>query len=143
MNRHAVSIERLCTTTHGENTVPSVCLGPARLQPVRGPWRRLRPGQLLRRRLRQPLAGLQWSIDLGTTSLLLVALTLTAWWSSGGRAPRLKGQGAVGWVLGLALVAALGLGVSGAITALGDMLFPAPSLVEGIRRDFLPSAHFL
>jgi protoheme IX farnesyltransferase len=82
-------------------------------------------------------------IHLVTTFLLLMSLTLTAWWASGGRAPSLKGQGVMGWVLGLALVAALVLGVSGAITALGDMLFPAPSLIEGIRRDFMPSADFL
>jgi heme A synthase len=35
------------------------------------------------------------------------------------------------------------LGVSGAITALGDTLFPAGSLAEGIAQDFLPTAHFL
>ena len=35
------------------------------------------------------------------------------------------------------------LGVSGAITALGDTLFPAGSLREGIAQDFVPTAHFL
>jgi heme A synthase len=35
------------------------------------------------------------------------------------------------------------LGASGAITALGDTLFPAGSLAEGIRQDFSPTAHFL
>jgi heme A synthase len=33
--------------------------------------------------------------------------------------------------------------VSGALTALGDTLFPAGSLAAGIRQDFLPTAHFL
>jgi protoheme IX farnesyltransferase len=80
---------------------------------------------------------------LVTTFLLLMALTLTAWWSSGGRELRLKGQGAVGWTLGLGLLATMLLGVSGAITALGDTLFPAGSLREGLRQDLAPGAHFL
>jgi heme o synthase len=80
---------------------------------------------------------------LVTTFLLLMALTLTAWWSSGGRPVRLRGQGAMGWALGGAIAAALLLGVSGAITALGDMLYPAHSLAQGIRDDFTPSAHLL
>jgi heme A synthase len=82
-------------------------------------------------------------IHLVTTFLLLMSLALTAWWGSGGRAPRLEGQGAMAWVVGLALLATLALGVSGAITALGDTLFPAGSLSEGLRQDFSPSAHFL
>jgi heme o synthase len=82
-------------------------------------------------------------IHLVTTFLLLMSLALTAWWGSGGGAPRLKGQGAMAWVMGLALLGTLLLGVSGAITALGDTLFPAHSLREGLRQDFAPSAHFL
>ena len=35
------------------------------------------------------------------------------------------------------------LGVSGAIAALGDTLFPAVSLAEGIRQDFSSTAHLL
>jgi heme A synthase len=35
------------------------------------------------------------------------------------------------------------LGVSGAVTALGDTLFPARSLSEGINQDFSPAAHAL
>jgi heme A synthase len=33
--------------------------------------------------------------------------------------------------------------VSGAVAALGDTLFPARSLAEGVRQDFSPGAHFL
>lgn len=78
-----------------------------------------------------------------TTFLLLMALTLTAWWAGGGRAPRLRGQGTMLPALALGLGATLLLGISGAITALGDMLFPAPSLLEGLKQDLSPSAHFL
>jgi heme A synthase len=35
----------------------------------------------------------------------------------------------------------LALGVSGAVTALGDTLFPAGSLAQGLSQDFSPTAH--
>lgn len=56
------------------------------------------------------------------TFLLMAALTLTAWWGQGGQPLRLRNQGAVGWTLLGAFVGMLVLGVSGAITALGDTL---------------------
>lgn len=56
------------------------------------------------------------------TFLLMAALTLTAWWGQGGQPLRLRNQGAVGWTLLGAVVGMLVLGVSGAITALGDTL---------------------
>jgi len=74
---------------------------------------------------------------------LLAALVLTAWWAGGGRPVRLRGQGALGWALGLGLLGTLALGVSGAIAALGDTLFPAASLQEGLKQDLSPGAHFL
>ena len=77
------------------------------------------------------------------TFLLLALLTLTAWWASGGTPMRLKGQGIGLWALGFGLFGVLILGVSGAVNALGDTLFPARSLAEGISQDFSPTAHFL
>lgn len=59
---------------------------------------------------------------LVNTFLLLGALTLTAWWAQGGQPLRLRSQGAVGWTLLLAFIGVLVLGMSGAITALGDTL---------------------
>ncbi len=70
------------------------------------------------------------------TFLLLGALTLTAWWASGGRPIRLRDQGKTGWLLFGGFAMLMILGASGAITALGDTLFPAGSLVEGIQQDF-------
>ncbi len=84
------------------------------------------------------------SLHLVNTFLLLGSLTLTAWWASGGGSVRLRGQKATH--LGLFAVAFAGtllIGVSGAITALGDTLFPAGTLGEGVAQDFLPTAHFL
>ena len=90
------------------------------------------------------IARAMWmAAHLANTFLLLAALTLTAWWASGGRPIQLKGQGSVAVIMGVGLLAMMFLGVSGAITALGDTLFPAGSLAEGVRQDFSPTAHFL
>jgi len=83
------------------------------------------------------------ALHLINTFLLLAALSLTAWWASGGARIRLGGQGIAIWGWGLAVIGMLVLGMSGAITALGDTLFPAHSLAEGFRQDFSPAAHFM
>ena len=82
-------------------------------------------------------------IHLLNTFLLLASLTLTAFWAGGGGRLRLKGQGWLAWGLGLGALLMLALGVSGAITALGDTLFKVDSLVEGLVADFHPESHFL
>ncbi|HEY0969923.1 MAG TPA: COX15/CtaA family protein [Gemmatimonadales bacterium] len=82
-------------------------------------------------------------IHLVNTFFLLGFLALTAWYGSGARTPRIRGQDSVAVLLPLTLLLMLGLGVTGAITALGDTLFPAGSLAEGVRQDFSPTAHFL
>jgi heme A synthase len=46
-------------------------------------------------------------------------------------------------LLGIGLVGTIVLGASGALTALGDTLFPARSLAEGIQQDLSATAHFL
>jgi len=83
------------------------------------------------------------SVHLINTFLLLASLTLTAWWASGGKAIVLYGKSLALWALVAGLGAVLILGVSGAITALGDTLFPSGSLAEGVQQDFAPAAHFL
>lgn len=83
------------------------------------------------------------SIHLVNTFLLLAALALTAWWASSGRRVRFRGQGALLLILVAALASALVLGVSGAVTALGDTLFPSGTLAGGLRADFSETAHLL
>ena len=88
---------------------------------------------------------------LVTTFLLLMALALVAWWGQAGegenehptRRLQLRGQGSMPAALAFAMFSLMALGVSGAITALGDTLFPARSLAEGLQQDFEPAAHFL
>ena len=81
------------------------------------------------------------AIHLINTFLLLAALTLTGWWSSGRPMISFKSKGLT-WAFSLALLGVLILGVSGAITALGDTLFPASSLAEGLKQDMNSAAHF-
>jgi heme A synthase len=73
-------------------------------------------------------------IHLTNTLLLTAALTLTAWWGSGGQGFRLRGHGAIGSTLLAAIIGMFVLGVSGAITALGDTL----TLVGGISPEENP-----
>jgi heme A synthase len=87
--------------------------------------------------------ALSTAAHLVNTFLLLGALTLTCWWAWGGPPLRLRSQGVRGWALGLGLLAALILGMTGAVTALGDTLFPPESLAEGLRQDLDPTANFM
>ncbi len=82
------------------------------------------------------------SAHLTNTFLLLLALTLTGWWSSGGGSLRLRGSRVVGLAIMVAIVGVILLGVSGAITATGDTLFPSVSLAAGVRSDFASTASF-
>lgn len=83
------------------------------------------------------------AIHLCNTFLLLAATFLTARWSGGGPAFRPDtGRGAAG-LISVNLLMLLILGASGAVTALGDTLFPAGSLAEGLAQDLSPTAHLL
>jgi heme A synthase len=79
------------------------------------------------------------SAHLINTLTLLACLTLTAWWTAG-EAPVRPGGRAV-WMAAFSLGVVMILGISGAIAALGDTLFPSRSLAEGWVRDFDPAAN--
>ncbi|MFP2905594.1 COX15/CtaA family protein [Pyxidicoccus sp. 3LFB2] len=82
-------------------------------------------------------------VHLVNTFLLVGAQSLVVWFSRG-RAPlALRGQGLVGVLLGTSVAGLLLLGVSGAIAALGDTLFPAQSLAHGLEQDLSETAHVL
>jgi heme A synthase len=84
------------------------------------------------------------STHLVNTLMLLACLTLTAWWSSErvGQAvpPALPRRRAV-WMAAVSLASVVVLGVSGAIAALGDTLFPVSSLAAGLAQDLDPAAN--
>lgn len=85
--------------------------------------------------------GYSLTIHLLNTFTLVAVLALTAWWASGGPVPDLRRKGGMRWLLAASLAGLMLVGVSGAIAALGDTLFPASSLGQGVRDDLSSSAH--
>ncbi len=79
------------------------------------------------------------STHLVNTLTLLACLTLTAWWGAG--KPRLRLEGRAARMAAISVAAVVVLGVSGAIAALGDTLFPASSLAAGLAQDFSPASN--
>jgi heme A synthase len=83
------------------------------------------------------------AVHLLNTFVLIGWLTLTAWWVSGGDPVSLRAPS--GRLTGLA-IATLGLllvGISGAVAALGNTLYPDGSLTEGLAADLSGASHFL
>ena len=83
------------------------------------------------------------ALHLLNSFLLLAFLALNAWWATGGKQISLKNRGnlPLWFVIGLAGVAIIVM--SGAITALGDTLFPSTSLAQTLAEQSDPGAHFL
>lgn len=83
-------------------------------------------------------------IHLINTLFLIGSLALAAWWSNHpDHRPVWKGQGLVGLALGLGFVGILTVAASGALTSLGDTLFPVRSTAEAVGRALTPGEHFL
>jgi cytochrome c oxidase assembly protein subunit 15 len=80
-------------------------------------------------------------MHLINTLFLLGFMALTAWWAD--RPGKLDLHQPAARGLGLATAGLLLLGITGAIAALGDTLFPATSLVEGFQADMQTGAHIL
>lgn len=78
---------------------------------------------------------------LVNTFLLIACLALTAWWASGAPAPQPRRHGTLPWLFAAAIAGMLLLGASGAVTALGDTLFPAATFAEGKAMTFAADAH--
>ncbi|MEI9974201.1 MAG: COX15/CtaA family protein [Ignavibacteriota bacterium] len=75
------------------------------------------------------------------TLTLLACLTLTAWLGSGNPAPKLRGKTA--WMAAISLAGVMVLSITGAIAALGDTLYPAPTLAAGLAQDFDAGSNWL
>lgn len=88
-------------------------------------------------------AGRVWylSAHLTNTMLLLAALAITAWLAST-QLNRIQLR-AIPKHLWAALVITIFVSITGAITALGDTLFPATSLAAGMQQDFSAASHLL
>ncbi|HQU83062.1 MAG TPA: COX15/CtaA family protein [Pyrinomonadaceae bacterium] len=78
-----------------------------------------------------------------TTLILLTFLTLTAWFTSGGKSFNFKVEPKIKMFLLLGIFAFLLVGMSGSIAALSNMIFPSESLSEGITKDFSATSNIL
>jgi cytochrome c oxidase assembly protein subunit 15 len=87
--------------------------------------------------------GWVMAVHLTNTFLLLGALALVADWTARPGGLSLAGRARPAAALGIALGAVLLTGVTGAIAALGDTLFPSTSFAEGLRADLSGEAHLL
>jgi heme a synthase len=76
-------------------------------------------------------------LHFGNTLLLLATLSLTAnWLSNGSRSFTLIGKWRQVSSIGLGLLATVVTGITGAVTALADSLFPSTSLASSLAQDF-------
>lgn len=82
-------------------------------------------------------------LHLANTMVLLLCLTLTAHFLSGGAPIAISGRTRTFGTLAGLLVLMIGVGKTGAIAALGDTLYPASSLLEGLKADFAPTTSVL
>jgi heme a synthase len=98
---------------------------------------------LLRYVARDQSAGRAWylSAHLTNTMLLLGALTITACLASK-NLDTVRLRRVPPWLIG-ALAVAVFVSITGAIAALGDTLFPAPSLRAGMQQDFSSASNML
>jgi len=83
------------------------------------------------------------SLHLLNTFILLAFLALNAWWASGGKRLSFKNRGNIPILFAIGLAGVAIIGMSGAITALGDTLFPSTSLAQTLAEQSNPGANFL
>ncbi|MFV9672287.1 MAG: COX15/CtaA family protein [Acidimicrobiia bacterium] len=82
-------------------------------------------------------------IHLLNTYILVGALTLTAWWSSGNPGPTKPIDPQVKRSLILGAFGLLLIGAMGALNALADSLYPAESFLSGVTEEFSDGAPWL
>lgn len=83
------------------------------------------------------------AIHLLNTYILLLTLTMTAWRSNLRHAIRQRGDRLVNRLLLAGIIVVMAFSAMGAITALGDTLFPAESFLSDVGKDFNSASHFL
>jgi heme a synthase len=82
-------------------------------------------------------------LHLANTLVLLLCLTLTAHFLSGGAPIAVRGRTRTFGLLLALLVLMIGVGKTGAIAALGDTLYPAASFLDGLKADLAPTSSLL
>jgi heme a synthase len=86
-----------------------------------------------------PARAAMLSLHLTNTLTLLACLTLTAWWAGH---PRNRPAGRAAWMAWGSLTAVAVLGITGALAALADTLYPVHSLAAGFAQDLSSDANF-
>lgn len=82
-------------------------------------------------------------IHLINTLFLIGAITLTAWFASGGKPFRWRNQGVVSPLLIAGFISFVVIAVMGAITSLGDAIFPVQNTAQAFERSLTAGQHFL
>jgi len=80
------------------------------------------------------------AIHLANTYILLMTLTVTAWLSGKNHTIRMRGNQFLAFLVVTGIILAILFSAMGAVTALGDTLFPPESLFE---KDQVSAGHFL
>jgi heme A synthase len=75
------------------------------------------------------------------TMLLIGALCAAIWYGSG--RPKVAMKGLAGWIVVVGSLALLFVGMSGAVTSLGDTIFPRNNSMQVISEGLSPTGHFL
>lgn len=83
------------------------------------------------------------AIHLTNTYILLLTLTTTAWLSGRRDTIKMRKLRIVNYLLVPGILLAILFSAMGAVTALGDTLFPSESLVTGFQKNFDPTSNFL
>jgi len=83
------------------------------------------------------------SIHLVNTFILVAVMALTAWWASAGEESQPRLRDFLRGKIGVALLGALALGVSGAVAALGATLFPESAEAALVPEGMSPTSQLL
>ena len=77
------------------------------------------------------------------TLILLMFLTLTAWFASGGKPFSFKNDTKAALLIAVGICGILLIGMSGSVAALSSMIFPSQTLPEGMAKDFSTTSNIL
>jgi heme A synthase len=83
------------------------------------------------------------SLHLANILSLMACLTLTAWFSRNAPRVRWLQHGKLGAMWAASFIGLVLLAITGALSALGDTLYPATSLIAGMQQDFAAEAALL
>jgi heme A synthase len=83
------------------------------------------------------------AIHLANTYILLGTMTVTAWLSGKREMIRWRGVRVVTILIAAGILLSMAFSAMGAVTALGDTLFPKETLMTDFGQEFDPASHFL